>query len=201
MGDGDHPFAKIESTFKKSVGALQTAQIPFLLGGSLASWARGGPETRNDLDFIVKPDDAQPAVDALVEAGLEPEDPPEDWLLKAWDGEVLVDIIFGPLGLEVDDDLIARGEMIDVLAMRVPVMALEDVLVSKLLALNDHSLDYESVMQMARALRERIDWSQVRSRTAHWPYAKAFFTLIEELGILDPAPRHDAGRAHVRVVS
>src|SRR5215213_7322205 len=101
MGDGDHPFAAIEQTFKKSVAAFDRAEVPFLLGGSLATWAHGGPETRNDLDFMVKPEDAERALQALVDAGMKAERPTEDWLLKAHDGDVLVDLIHHPTGFEI----------------------------------------------------------------------------------------------------
>jgi hypothetical protein len=119
VGRHDHPFADIERTFKRAVGALRAAEVPFLLGGALASWARGGPESRNDLDFIVKPDDAERALAALSDAGMEPERPAEEWLLKAWDGAVLVDVIFQPKGLDITDDVIARGEEMDLFAMRI----------------------------------------------------------------------------------
>ena len=33
---------------------------------------------------------------------------PEGWLYKAWDGEVLVDIIFRAVGQDVDDGLFER---------------------------------------------------------------------------------------------
>jgi hypothetical protein len=32
-------------------------------------------------------------------------------------------------------------------------------------------------------VREQIDWDEVRKRTSESPYAKAFFTLVEELGV------------------
>ena len=48
--------------------ALREAGVPFLLGGSLASWARGGPETRHDLDLMIKPEDAERALEALGDA-------------------------------------------------------------------------------------------------------------------------------------
>jgi hypothetical protein len=35
--------------------------------------------------------------------------------------------------------------------------------------------------------REQIDWEVVRERAAGSPFAAAFFTLIEELGILERA--------------
>ena len=48
----DHPFDDIEATLKKSVAAFREANVPALLAGSLAVWARGGPEARHDLDFV-----------------------------------------------------------------------------------------------------------------------------------------------------
>ena len=136
-------FASIEEALKKSAAALREAEIPFLLGGSLASWARGGPETRHDLDLMIRPQDAERATEALAAAGLRPDDPPEEWLVKAWDGDVLVDLIFAPKGMEMTDEVIARGEVLSVLGMEMRVMALEDVLVTKLMALSEHALRYE----------------------------------------------------------
>ena len=49
----------------------------------------------------MKPQDAEAALAALVEIGLRPERPPEEWLFKAWDGDVMVDVIFHPAGLEI----------------------------------------------------------------------------------------------------
>ena len=195
----DTQFEEIEATLKRSIAAFRAADVPALLGGSLAIWARGGPETRHDLDFMVKPSDAERALDALAEAGMRPERPPEEWLFKAWDGDVLVDVIFKPKGLEMTDEVIARGEELDVLSIRTRVMALEDVLSTKLLALDEHSLDYSGLLLMARALREQIDWNALRHRTGGSPFAKAFFVLVEELGIA-PHSTAAAGRARVRVV-
>src|SRR4051795_4423923 len=138
------PFSDLEHALKKSAAALRDADVPFLLGGSLASWARGGPESRHDLDLMIKPEDVERALEALERAGMRAEDPPEEWLVKAWDGDVLVDLVFGPKGTPVDDALIARGEVMSVLGMEMRVMALEDVLVTKLMALSEHSLRYES---------------------------------------------------------
>ena len=62
--------------------------------------------------------------------------------------------------------------------------SLEDVMVTKLLAVNEQEPEYGSVLEVARALREQIDWDDVRERTKESPFAKAFFTLLEELGVL-----------------
>src|SRR3954452_14115712 len=84
--DDEQPFSDLEEALKKSAAALRAAEVPFLLGGSLASWARGGPESRHDLDLVIKPEDVDRALAALSEAGLRTEHPPEEWLVKAWDG-------------------------------------------------------------------------------------------------------------------
>ena len=180
----EQPFADIESTLKKAAAALRQANVPFLLGGSLASWARGGPESRHDLDLMIKEEDVERALAALREAGMRADDPPEEWLVKAWDGDVLVDLIFSPKGLPVTDEVIARGDVMSVLSMEMRVMALEDVLITKLMAITEHSLRYEGPLVIARALRERIDWDRVREETQESPFARAFFVLLEGLEIL-----------------
>jgi len=183
----EHSFEDIVDTMKRSIAAFREAEIPFLLAGSLAVWAQGGPEKRKDLDFVVKREDAERAVQALADIGMRPETPPEDWLLKAWDGDICVDVIFEPLDLPIDDEVLARGKSLNVMAMNIPAMALEDILYSKLLAINEHYTDYTSVIGLARAVREQVDWETVRARTEDKsPFAKAFFVIVEGLGILDP---------------
>jgi Uncharacterised nucleotidyltransferase len=194
------PFDHIKESLKRAAAALRDADVPFLLGGGLAVWARGGPSTGHDLDLMVKPEDADRALDALEAAGMRPEKPPEGWLYKAWDGDVLVDLIHHPCGLPVDDDVLDRGEVMSVLSMEVPVMALEDVLVTKLNALTEHSLRYEGLLSIARALRERIDWEEVRGRARDTPYARAFFVLLEGLGIVAAPAQAAPGQARRRGV-
>jgi hypothetical protein len=196
--DDEQPFSDLEASLKKSAAALREADVPFLLGGSLASWARGGPETRHDLDLVIKPPDVERAVAALVATGMRFEDPPEEWLVKAWDGDTLIDLIFYPKGTPVDDALIERGEVMSVLGMEMRVMALEDVLVTKLMALSEHSLRFESLLAIARALREKVDWESVRARTSSSPFARAFFVMLEGLGIL-PGAKPTTGGRHPRV--
>ena len=192
-------FDDIQDSLKRTVSALKERDIEFMLGGSLACWARGGPESTNDLDFFVKPQDAERALEVLVDIGLTPERPPEDWLLKAWDGEVLVDLIFAPLSLRVDDELMAQAERLSVFSIDMRVMRLEDVFATKLMSLNDHYLDFSALLQMARAVREQVDWHEVRGRTGESPYARAFFSLLAELGVVGE-PQGTGHGATVRVV-
>jgi hypothetical protein len=180
-------FPDLLDSMKRAAAALRDAEIPYMLGGGLAAWARGGPPTEHDVDFFVLPGDAERALEALEAAGLKADRPPEGWLLKAWDGDTLIDLIYSPAGGHVDQGYFDRAEVMEVAAQRLPVASLGDVLATKLLALNEQDPDMASVLEMARSLREQIDWDFVRVRTDSSPFARAFFTLVEELGIVDPA--------------
>jgi predicted nucleotidyltransferase len=182
-------------TLKRSAAALRDRGIPFLVAGGVASWVRGGPATDHDLDFLVKPEDAEAALATLTEAGLRPERPPEEWLFKAYDGDVMVDLIFYPAGLEVTDAVIERGEELEVQAMTMRVMRPEDLLVTKLHAMTEHTINYRSCLEIARALREQIDWEDVRERSADSPFGRAFFVIAEGLEIVPAAAASGSGTA------
>ncbi len=174
---------ELTDSLKRSVAALEQRDVPYLLGGGLGCWARGGPPSSNDIDLMVKREDAERAQEALAEAGMRPERPPEQWLLKAWDGEILIDLIFEPSGMRIDDEVIARGERLSVMAMDVDVMDLDDILITKLMALDEHSADYGDLILITRSLREQIDWGRLREETASSPFAVAFFALADGLAI------------------
>jgi hypothetical protein len=196
---------ELTDSLKRSVAALEQREVPYLLGGGLGCWARGGPPSSNDIDLMVKREDAGRAQQALAEAGMRPETPPEQWLLKAWDGEILIDLIFEPSGMRIDDEVIARGERLSVMAMDVDVMDLDDILITKLMALDEHSADYGDLILITRSLREQIGWGRLREETASSPFAVAFFALADGLEICPisagtagsyrgPAPSAPAGR-------
>ena len=171
---------------KHAAAALRNADLEFMLGGGLAAWARGGPPTDHDVDFYVREEDAERGLEALVAAGMRAERPPEEWLYKAYDGPILVDLIFRPAGGPVLDEHFARATELEVGAQLLLVASIDDVLVTKLLVLSEQEPNFQAVLELARALREQIDWDFVRSRSTSSPFARAFFTLVEGLGIVEP---------------
>jgi len=185
MGSGvNEHFDGIVAALRAAVPVLREAEIPFMLGGSMAVWAYGGPEPTNDLDLMLRQEDAERALRALAAAGMRTEHPPEEWLVKAWHEGVLIDLIYGPRGLPITDEVLGRAVERNLSALRVPVMALEDVLATKLMSLDEHQLDLSWLLQISRAVREQVDWDALRARTDESPYAAAFFTLVQRLGIV-----------------
>ena len=86
-----------------------------------------------------------------------------------------------------------------VYAIEMRVMRVDDILITKLMAMTEHTMNYRSCLEIGRALREQIDWQYVRDKTSSSPFARAYFTLIEGLGILDvPQPEGFAAGANGR---
>jgi hypothetical protein len=182
-------FDELMDALKDVVAVLQTTDVSFVLGGGLAAWARGGPQSEHDVDILLAREDADEALAALAAAGYRVDRPPEGWLFKAWhDNGTLIDLIFDPAGGAVDRASIEAAPVLEVMALRIRVAPLEDVLTSKLLAINEQRPTYEDVLELARTLREQIDWDEVRRRTDESPFARAFFTLVEGLGVIEPRP-------------
>jgi hypothetical protein len=168
------------AVLKKAVGVLREADIPFALAGSMACWALGGPPSRHDVDLAIIHSDADRALEILEKAGFRIDRPPEGWLVKAWMDDILVDLIWAPMGLTVTDEILAAARSVNVDGMPMPALAPTDVLTSKLLA----HLDFEGLLAMVRGVREQVDWPELRRRTDSQPLARSFLYMAGELGLL-----------------
>ena len=184
---GPRPFPDMAPTLKHACAALRAAGVPHALTGAPACWVYGASELGIDWDLVLPPDDRERAAEALEAAGLRVERPPEGWLMKAWDGDVLVDLISDPLGAPVAECL-TRATEERVLGMPILVLDPTDILVSMLLARSELFLEYERLLQIARPIRERVDWERVRRATAGSPYAVGFLALLDALGVTARAP-------------
>jgi hypothetical protein len=182
----DEAFTRLLDAMKRSAAVLRDNDVPFALAGGLAVYARGGPATEHDVDFILLEEDATHALELLGRAGFRTDRPPEGWLYKVFDDDTgsMIDLIFSPNRMpEVVPEILERAELIEVYAITMKVMTVTDVLATKLLTLKEHEVDYADALEIARNCREQIDWQLLRDRTDASPYAKAFFTLAEELGL------------------
>jgi hypothetical protein len=182
MADDDQ-FQQLLEAMKVGAAALRDNDVPFALAGGLAVYARGGPPTEHDVDFILCEADTDRALQALTDVGFRVERPPEGWLYKVFDENgAMIDLIFAPNNMpETVPEMLERADCVEVYAISLPVMSVTDVLGTKLLTLKEHEVDYEDVLEITRTCREQIDWELLRERTSESPYAKAFFTLADEL--------------------
>lgn len=176
----------LRAALKYSSAALKADGVPFALGGGYALWVRGAPEPEHDVDLVVAEEDVPAAVNSLAEAGFRIERPPEDWLFKAWWGESLVDVLHKLRGITVTPDLIASADEREVLGVRIPVLPPTPIMIAKLHSLSEHYGDFGAMLPSFRAVREQLDWPEVRAEVAGHPFAEAFLFLLERLEIAEP---------------
>lgn len=184
----DEEKEALHDALRMAAVALTEAEIPFALCGSYAAWVRGAPEPEHDADFVIKEEHIDQARAAIGAAGLDVHEPAENWLFKAYHKGQLVDVLYRMSGEPVQDELFERADILEVLAVRMPVLSATDVLSSKLRVLGEHYCDFGRLLPFTRALREQIDWQRVRDEVSYSPYARAFLQLVEDLQIVDPAP-------------
>jgi hypothetical protein len=173
------------ASLKRAAHQLKSCDVPFCLAGGFAVYARGGESVDHDIDFLIKEEDAERALSALKAIGFRTEVPPEGWLVKAYDEERLVDMIYAPVQRPVTDETLADSDEIAVNACHMQVLSATELMIHKMLTWSAHYCDFARGLPVARSLREQIDWRRVYRETVHSPYAHAFLVLIDRLEVLD----------------
>jgi Uncharacterised nucleotidyltransferase len=175
------------ATLKRAAYQLKQYEIPFCLAGGFAVYARGGESVDHDIDFLIKEEDAERALSALKEVGFRTEVPPEGWLVKAYDDDRLIDMIYAPVQRPVTDEVLADTDEIAVNACHMQVLSATQLMIHKMLTWSAHYCDFARGLPVARSLREQIDWPRVYRETIQSPYAHAFLVLIDRLEVIDLA--------------
>ncbi|MES5820681.1 nucleotidyltransferase family protein [Streptomyces sp. RG80] len=172
---------------KRTGALLKQTGYPFALAGSVAVYAHGGAQNlQHDVDFCIRPEDAEAVAEALRDAGLAVHCPPEDWLLKATCLGQQVDLIFELAHQPVTKELLGRAEELSVDSVHMPVLSPTDLMSSLMAAFSEHHCDFGAVLPIARALREKIDWDEVRGTCVGAAMPEAFLYFLERLDVIRP---------------
>jgi hypothetical protein len=180
---------RLRDGLKRVAVALKESGHAFALAGGYAAWVHGSPEPLHDVDFVVREEDEPEVVEALRRQGFEVERPAEDWLFKVRLEGAVVDVLHRAQGGTVEEMLAAAGDA-SVLSVVMPVLSATDVTTEKLLALDEHYCDLAAILPTLRAMREQVDWPEVRRRTTDRPFAEAVLFLLERLEIVEPPGSH-----------
>lgn len=173
----------LRAALRRAASALKAHGPEFALVGGYALWAYGAPEPEHDVDFAVAESDVDAAAMTLETAGFSIDRTPEDWLFKACLDGAVVDVLHRINGVVVNAAMIQAAESLEVLAIRMPVLSATQVVTQKLGALHEHRCDFAALLPLVRAVREQVDWDQVRSGVAENDFAVAFLVLTDRLGI------------------
>jgi hypothetical protein len=89
-------------------------------------------------------------------------------------------------GIPVTESLLRTASEYEVLGVRIPVLPPTPIMIAKLQSLSEHYCDFAALLPVVRAVREQLDWPEIRRATRDNPFAEAFLLLIERLGITTP---------------
>jgi hypothetical protein len=182
------PLPPLVETMKKAATILREAGIPFALAGGGAAYARGAAPPVHDVDFVILEMDTEDAAQAFDAAGMTVQRPPEGWLIKAFDGDLMIDLIFCLADEPVSWQLLDRAELMNVAAVQMPVLGATDLVLSWLGSFSEHYADFAATLTCVRPMREQVNWDFVRDATSESAFARAFLVLLEGLQVLPERP-------------
>jgi len=138
---------------RRTVAALHTAEVPFLIGGAYMVEVCGGvSRSTKDFDLYVRPNHVKAALRALARAGYKTELTFPHWLAKAtYEGDI-VDLIFraGNGLCEVDDSWFDRAP--------------EEMIWMKAYIMERERFDGADIAHILRCCAAEIDWPHLVRR-------------------------------------
>jgi hypothetical protein len=151
----------------ESIGIIEGEGIPWAVFGSIAARVHGRPGPTEDIDFLVRPEDANSALEAFARAGFETEETNPRWIFKAIKNDVLVDLIFKIKGdIYLDDEMTSRVREGVYEGHKLPVVAPEDAIVIAA-ASNDTETPEHWFNALSIIANQEIDWDYLRRRARH----------------------------------
>jgi predicted nucleotidyltransferase len=153
----------------EAIRTLDDHGIGYVLIGGQASALLGRPRCSSDIDLLVTPEDASPALDALARAGFHTERINPHWLFKAFSRGVLVDLLFKVRGdIYLDDEMLRRSTMRRFRGLDVRVVPPEDLIVMKAIV-HDEETPRHWADALALLRRAELDWDYLLERAACAP--------------------------------
>ena len=152
---------------RRSVAALQEANVPFLIGGAYVVEVYAGVSRRTkDFDLYVRPHHVDTALDALARAGYATELTFPHWLAKARRRRDYVDLIFraGNGLCEVDDSWFERAHDDELLGLHVKLCAPEEMIWMKAFIMERERFDGGDIAHILVSCAEKVDWEHLVDR-------------------------------------
>jgi predicted nucleotidyltransferase len=151
----------------EAVDIMERHEIPFACFGSLASVTYGHPAAVGDIDFLIRPQDDELALERLEEADFTSERFDPAWLYKARKDGVLLDLIFRVKGdLLLDQELLEHVQPQEIEGVKVPLVSAEDAVVIEALS-NDGQTPQHWYNALGILARTDLDWEYLEQRARY----------------------------------
>jgi predicted nucleotidyltransferase len=158
---------KANRLHRRSVVALQDAEIPFLIGGAYVVEVYAGVSRQTkDFDLYLRPQHVDLAIKALKRVGCKTEKTFPHWLAKAERGRDCVDLIYraGNGLCEVDDLWFERAHNSNFLGLEVKLCAPEEMIWMKAYIMERERFDGADVAHILQSCADKLDWPHLVRR-------------------------------------
>ena len=158
---------KANRLHRRSVVALQDAEIPFLIGGAYVVEVYAGVSRQTkDFDLYLRPQHVDLAIKAFKHVGYKTEKTFPHWLAKAEHGRDCVDLIFraGNGLCEVDDSWFERAHNSNFLGLEVKLCAPEEMIWMKAYIMERERFDGADVAHILQSCADKLDWPHLVRR-------------------------------------
>jgi Nucleotidyl transferase of unknown function (DUF2204) len=175
---------------RRSVLALQDADIPFLIGGAYVVEIYAGVSRRTkDFDLYLRPQHVDLALGALKRAGYKTEKAFPHWLAKAGRGRDRVDLIFraGNGLCEVDDSWFEHAHDDELLDLPVKLCAPEEMIWMKAYIMERERFDGADIAHILKSCAEQLDWPHLLHRFG--PDWRVLLSHLVLFGYIYPSER------------
>lgn len=168
-GIDDERLEVFRSVLSEAVRVAEDEDVPYVIGGSIASSTWGRPGSIGDIDMMISPADAKRLLKAFERSGFDTRVEDPKWIYKADKDGITVDLIFEMEGsMYLEEDMVQRGPIRDVHNVRMRLMAPEDFVVSQALSAKEDTPDYW-YNGLGVIARSELDWDYLLQRAMRGP--------------------------------
>lgn len=192
-GPAPHVLDDVGATmfYRAVVEALQSAEVPFLVGGTYSLERHAGIQRRTkDLDLFIRRRSFDGAAQALASAAFTVELTHPHWLAKATRDGWQVDLIFagGNGQARVDSEWFAHGVPASIFDVPVLLCPAEEMVWSKSFVMERERFDGADVLHILRESAERLDWWRLLRR--YGAYAAVLLAHLMLFRFVYPSEAH-----------
>ncbi|HXH32626.1 MAG TPA: nucleotidyltransferase [Bacteriovoracaceae bacterium] len=168
----DHNLTELHVLHKvmfAAIDAMEESGIPYALIGGVAVKSMGRTRVTHDVDLFVRPDDADKVLQVLEKKNFQTQKRDPYWLYKAWQDEILVDVIFKSTGdIYFDEEVRAHVRRVPYLGRFINSISPEDLIIIKAAAHQEnnphHWHDALAVLKQGN-----LDWDYLLKRAKNAP--------------------------------
>lgn len=162
-------LSDIHDVLLEAVNIVEDSGMPYAVIGGLAVKNLGRPRVTHDIDFFVRPDDAEKILKVLEAKGFTTQLRDPFWLYKAWKKDILVDVIFKSSGdIYFDEEVRSHVRRVPYNGMMINAISPEDFIVIKAAAHQEHN-PHHWHDALAVLKQGGLDWDYLLNRAKHAP--------------------------------